>query len=61
MIEPRLQAVRQVREEADNLRLACIAAVEAKALLHIAYDSTIKPTLPLDQAVLLGRLRGLPS
>lgn len=59
MTDERMAAVRKVREEADNLRLACIAAAGGAALLHVAYDQEMSPIIPLDEAVLLGRLGGV--
>ncbi len=59
MTDERLAAVRKVREEADNLRLACIAvAGNASGLLHLAYDTSVSPLPSLDEAILLGRLSG---
>lgn len=52
MIDERLLAVRTLRAEADNLRVACIAAVKTKALLHLAYDQNNPLRLPLDQRIL---------
>lgn len=57
--EERLQAVRTVRQEADNLRMACVEAAKTSALLHVAYDQDLMVPLPLDQAVLVGTLRGI--
>jgi hypothetical protein len=59
MTEEQIEAVRMVRVEADNLRMACIAAAETSALLHVAYDQGIVEKLPLDQAMLIGALGGI--
>lgn len=56
MTEELLEAVRQVRREADRLRLACIVAARTGALLHVAYDRDLMTDLPTAEAVLLGRL-----
>ena len=60
MTDDRLAAVRRVREEADNLRLACIAVANGTALLHVAYDQAFEAVPTLEQAVLLGRLASVP-
>lgn len=59
MIDERVEAVRKLRQEADNLRLACIAATGGAAMLHIAYNQNLAPLPTLDEAILLGRLGGL--
>lgn len=59
MKDERLEAVRKVREEADNLRLACIAEAGGAALLHVAYDQNLTPLISLDDAVLLARMGGV--
>lgn len=59
MTDERTIAVRRVREEADKLRIACIAAAGSGALLHVAYDRGAVARLNTDEAVLLGRLRGI--
>ena len=51
-----MEAVRQVRVEADNLRTACVAIGKTGALLHLAYDREIEQTLPIGEIVLLGQL-----
>lgn len=59
MTDERMDAVRKVRQEADRLRLACIAVAGGGALLHLVYDQEIQHILPIEEAVLLGRLGGV--
>ena len=47
------EALRKVREEAANLRLACITAEETGSLLHMAYDPGITQRNSPDEAALL--------
>lgn len=59
MTDALMAAVRKVKEEADNLSLACVASTKGKALLHIAYDREVDETIPFQEAVLLNALGGL--
>lgn len=54
MIDERTRAVRKLRAEADNLRLACVAAARTSSILHVAYDQELVHALPRDQQILLG-------
>jgi hypothetical protein len=59
MIDPRLEAVRKVRVEADNLRLACVEAAGTRALLHVAYDRNVSEIFPIAETILMGALDGV--
>jgi hypothetical protein len=56
MTEANIQAVREIRAQADRLRLECIKAAEGSTLLHIAYGKTVIDSLPNSQASLLNKL-----
>jgi hypothetical protein len=57
--EEHFKALRQRREAAADLRLACIAADEAGSLLHIAYDPGITQRVSTKDAALVRRLRAV--
>lgn len=60
MTRGQLDAIRNLRLEADNLRTACIAAVGARALLHVAYDREVVQELPLEETILIATLESMP-
>jgi hypothetical protein len=53
------EVLRKRREEAANLRLACIATDEAGSLLHMAYDRSVSQRPSQAEASLLRRLRAV--
>lgn len=55
-LEQLTNAVREVRMEADRLRMACIAAAKSRAFLHIAFDRTVAESLNPQEALLLKQL-----
>lgn len=55
-----MEAVRQVRVEADNLRTACVAVAKTGALLHIAYDRDIVQVLPIAETAMLRHITRAP-
>ena len=59
MTDEMMQAVIAVKDEADKLRYACIAASGTGALLHLAYDHTIEEQLNVEESILLGTLKGI--
>jgi hypothetical protein len=55
--EEHFEALRKIREEAANLRLACIATESTGSLLHLAYDRDISQRTSPSEKALLGKLR----
>lgn len=53
-------ALRKLRQEAENLLIACTAVAGAGSLVHVAFDhnASRKPTQAEEQ--LLGKLRAVP-
>lgn len=53
------ETLRQVREEAANLRLVCTNVEGAGAMLHIAYDGEVSQRTSPKEKALLRKLRAV--
>lgn len=60
MTEEHLEAVRQLRVEADNLRTACTAETGVSSLLHVAFDREAAPMPRRSDLRLIRELRAIP-
>lgn len=55
--EEHFVALREVREAARCLGIACTALAGASALVHMAFDRTVSSRLSRREELLLGKLR----
>lgn len=60
MIDERMEAIQMVKQEADKLRMVCVAMAGVGAILHIAYDRELDEHWRPYDALLMTALSRVP-